>query len=733
MQKQKVHLRDYIHVISKRKSTISVFFIITFLVIAIGTFTVRPKYMASTKVMIEKNESNPLFGGKYYNSPQDIEFIETQIEIITSKSVARRVVKNLDLGKNYQSYFPDMERSPSFLQTVAGKIRHLITSGSDDLVATESASAKPGDDYKTDENDWIAEIISTNITVEPVNESKIFIISFLSENPVFSRLVANSLVKAYMEELLQHKMTSSGITVKWMTQKADEEKQKLEESEARLQKYMRDNDIVTIEDRITVVPEKLMEFSSQLSKAEARRKELYSIYSQIQEATSDNSLSIESIPVIKDDKAIQNINDEITKVQQRITELSKKYGPKHPEMISIVGEQERLREKKKDEINRVISSIKKEYELAQANEDNLHNLLEKTKSEALGLNEKFAQYQVLKREVDSDRTMYDALFSKLKEQNITEESQNVSVFIVDPAETPLVPAKPRKLLNLLLGVVLGLFGGTVLAFFMEYLDNTINMPEEAEERFGLPMLGVIDLCKFEKGHEVDQEVISLHKKYTTQIENFRALRTSVLLSSPDRPPKSILVSSMMPGEGKSLVAANLAATLTLAGQRVLLIDADMRKPRQHKLFKLNNREGGLSTYLAGAGSIVELTSPLSSLFIIPAGPLPPDPSELLSSARFKELLGQLQHKYDIIIIDSPPIISVTDSLIISSVVDGVIIVTRAAATPYNVVEKGIKSLTDVRAKILGMVVNGFNPQKYRYYYGKDYSQYYGKYYGESES
>ena len=733
MQKHEIHLRDYIQVILKRKSTVTIFFLITFLVVLIGTFTATPQYLASTKVLIEKNETNPLFGGKYYYSPQDVEFIETQIGIIKSKSVARKVVKNLDLGQNYQSYFPDMQKSPGFLQVVVGKIKDLMRSGSGELVATEYSSTTLGDGYKSWEYDWIADIISSNISVEPINESKIYVISFMSENPMFSRLVANSLVKAYMEELLEHKMVSSGITIKWMTQKADEEREKLKESEAKLQKYMRDNDIVTIEDRITVVPQKLLEFSSQLSRAEARRKELDSIYRQIQQATSDNSIAIEAIPAIKDDMAIQAIKEEITKVQQKTTELSRKYGPKHPTLISALSEQDRLLDRKKEEINRVINSVKKEYELAQANEDNLRNLLEKTKSEALGLNEKFVQYQVLKREVESDRTMYEALFSRLKEQNVTEESQNVNVFVVEQAGTPLAPAKPRKMVNVLLGLVVGLGGGIVLAFFIEYFDNTINMPEEAEERLGVPMLGVINNCKFEKGHAVEQEILGLIQKNSVHVENFKMLRTALLLSARDRPPKTILVTSMMPGEGKSFVAANLAVTIAQAGQRVLLIDADMRKARQHKMFKLNNSHGGLSTYLAGAGGRGELSGPVNSLFIIPAGPLPPDPSELLGSKKLKEMLGVLQQSYDIIIIDSPPIISVTDSLIISSVVDGVILVARAAATPYNVVEKGIKSLTDIKANVLGMVVNGFNPQKYRYYYGKDYSQYYGNYYGSAES
>jgi len=734
MQKQEIHLRDYIRVILKRKSTVVSFFMITFLVVATVTFTATPKYLATTKVLIEQNDANPLYGGggKYYRSSQDLEFIETQIEIIKGKSVARKVVKNLDLGKNYQSYFPDMQKSPGFLQKVVGMLKDFSKSGGGEIVSTESASATPVDGYVIREYDWIAEKISTNISVEPINESRVFVVSFMSENPVFSRLVANSLVKAYMEELLELKMASSNITMNWMSQKADEEREKLKESEANLQKYMRDNDIVTIEDRLAVIPQKLSEFSSQLSRAEARRKELYSIYAQIQKASSDSSLSLESIPVIINDKAIEGIRDDIKRVQQRITELSEKYGPKHPVMISTLSDLERLQQKKKEEIIRVSNSIKNEYELAQANEDNLRNLLEKTKAEALGANEKFVQYQVLKREVDSNRALYEVLFSRMQEQNVTEQSQSVNVFVVEQAETPVAPDKPNKKINLLLGLVLGLFGGVALAFFIEYLDNTINLPEEAEQRLGLPMLGVIDHCKFDKDGEVVQELISLYGKHSAQ-ENFKALRTSVLLSSSDKPPKSIVVTSMVPGEGKTLIAANLAVTIAQTGQQVLLIDGDMRKPRQHKIFKLDNSTSGLSTYLAGAGGRGELSGPLASLFVIPAGPLPPNPSELLSSLRFKDLLRVQQNKYDVIIIDSPPIISVTDSLIISREVDGVIVVTRATATAYDVVEKGIKSLIDIKANILGMVVNDFDSKKYKYYYGKDYSHYYGKYYESTES
>jgi uncharacterized protein involved in exopolysaccharide biosynthesis len=265
MQEKDIHVRDYIRVILKRKPTIATFFVITFLVVVIGTFTMTPQYLGSTKVLIEKNETDPLYANRYRYSPVDLQFIETQIQIITSKSVARKVVKNLDLGKNYQSYFPEKQMGPGFLQVATAKIKDFIKRGSDILPDTAAISAPPGDGYEVSENEWLTDIIIKGISVSPVKDSKIFIISYMSENPIFARRVANNVVKAYQEELLELKAAASSVTVSWMTQKADEEREKLKESEAKLQQYMRDNDIVTIEDRSTIIPQKEM-ISSRFSR-----------------------------------------------------------------------------------------------------------------------------------------------------------------------------------------------------------------------------------------------------------------------------------------------------------------------------------------------------------------------------------------------------------------------------------------------------------------------------------
>ncbi len=734
MQEQEIHLRDYIRVIRKRRSTVLTFFSITFLVVVIGTLTAVPEYLASTKILVEKNEVNPLTK-YYYYSVQDPEFVETQSQIIKSKRVARKVVRLLNLEQKYSSYFPEKSSGPGFIQTAGFMVKDSFKNIFGFLAADTASPPQPFQDESdpekqySPEEDRIAAIVSTGISVSPVKESKVFDISFMSRNPVLARQVVNTVAKAYMEELIEIKMHSSGYTIKWMTDKAGEERQKLEKSEKELQSYMQANDIITIEDRITIIPQKLSDFSTQLSRAEARRKEMEALYLQVTRVASSDPAALDTIPAIAASKTIQALREQIIQTEQKATELSKKYGPKHPNMIKVNSELQSLNAKKKDEVQQAVQSIKNEYDLTQVNEDNIRNLLSATKGEALNLNEKFVEYQILKREMESNRALYEALLSRLKEQDITEESQNVNVWIVEEAETPLSPATPKTTRNIMLALVLGLFGGIGLAFFIEYLDNTVKTPEEAEERLGLPMLGVIDRFPG-KDKEMGLELFSLDQRRSGVAENFKAIRTSVLLSSTENPPKSIVVTSMLPGEGKTITAANLAVTIALAGQRVLLIDGDMRRPRLHRIFALDNRKG-LSTYLAGgeAEDIIQ-QGPLEMLSVIAAGPQPPNPSELLSSGRLKTLVGDLELGFDIIIFDSAPIVSVTDTLIISKAVDSTLIVTRASQTTFDVIDKGVKNLREINSHILGMVINAFDIKKHRYYYGKDYYNSYGAYYGD---
>ena len=692
MKEREIHLRDYLKTVYKRRYTVYTFFAIVFVLVLIGTFSSTPLYQASTKVLIEKVEPANLSMAYPYYMPYDPEFYETQYQLIKSTSVAQKVVMMLSLDKTYGSYFKNGKK------------------------------LFPSDDPKT-KIKVLADIISSGIVVSPVKNSKIVDLSFLSTNPDFAALVANSVAKAYIEEILDMRMSSSRYSIEWMSKKAEEEKVKLEQSEQALQEYMRANDIITLQDKVAITPEKLTEFNTQLIKAETKRKELEALYSKVSHI---NLKEAETIPAVASDTTIQLLRNQILSAEQNTEELSKKFGRKHPAMIKAEEELRGLQQKKDQEIRRVIASIKNEYELARSSETTLHKALSNTKAEALSLNEKFIQYGVLTREVETNRQLYDALVKKLKEQSVTEQVQTVNVWVVEKAEKPVSPIKPRKALDILLGIIVGLFGGIGLAFFFEYLDNTIKSAEDAETRIGLPVLGTIPLLE-SKDENIEETL--LKGPQSVYSESYKTVRTAILLSSASQPPRNILITSMAPEEGKTVTSINLAITIARSGYSVLLIDSDLRKPRIHTVFGLNNLSG-LSTYLAGATPDITAVfkNPMINLTIIPSGPVPPNPSELLGSDRMNELLKILNEKFDLIIWDSPPLMTVTDSLILSRVLDGTIIVTRAGKTTYDIVGRGLKLLQGDReslvdSHILGLIINAFNVKNADQHYYQYYNYY----------
>jgi len=701
IEDKEIHLRDYLKIIKKRRAIIYTFFIIIFTIILIVTLSSTPVYKASTKILIEKGETVELTGNPY--TQYDPSFYETQYQLIKSASVAEKVVQMLSLEEHYDDYFNNKN------STLLSDIKEWLLKK---IFGKNTSDDK--EENKKDKKEFLIKLIKEGIIVKPVKMSKIVEISYLSTNPKFAAAVVNTVSKAYINEILEMKMQSSKYTLKWLTEKAEEERKKLQHAEEALQQYMRNNDIVTLENKVTIIPQKLTELSKQLTKAETKRKEIESLYNKIKKIRNLNKA--ETISAISSDPTIQALREEILKAEQNIIELSKKYGKKHPKMIRAISELNILKEKKIQEIKRVIESIKNEYELAKTNEMNLRKLLKKTKNEALTLNEKFIQYSVLKREVETNRKLYDVLIKKLKEKSITENIQTVNVWIVEKAKVPKIPVKPKKTLNILLGIIIGIFGGIGIAFFVEYLDNTIKSPEETENKLGVPVVGLISYLANDR---VENSVLNEPK--SAFAEDFKVLRTSILLSSTEKLPKSILITSASPEEGKTVTASNLAITIAQSEYSVLLLDADLRKPMLHKIFNLDNSKG-LSTYLAGTSDLnIIQEGPLPMMSIIPSGPIPPNPSELLSSNKTQKLLELLKKRYDIIILDSPPLIGVSDSLILSKFTSGTLIITKFAKTTYDILSRCIKSLKDINANLFGIVINAVDQKKSDYYY---YSNYY---------
>jgi len=734
MNQNEIHLKNYLRIIAKRKYTVATVFIVVFVIALLGSLNYTPLYTASAKVLIEKNENNPLLTNYRYGASYDPEFLATQTQIIKSEPVAAKVVEILDIKNTYASYFdhppkpvlPPVEWIKNLYATLlnaigVGKIpvqspRDNASSGNKPSMPPQAAKAVPSGAGK------YADKISHGITIEPLEDSDIVTISYTATNPIFARRVVNAVTKAYIEQTFEMKMAATQHAIAWMTEKSEKEMTRLNQKEQALQDYMRHEKFVTIADRIAIIPEKLTEISTRLTKAEIERKELQALNDKIRKLPSSLA-GADAIRAISSDATLQSIRSQLIEADQNITELSKKFGPKHPVIKRARADVAQLKKRRRKETKRIIQSIKNEFDLARAKERNLRALFDKAKREAARLNEKNVRFGALKRDIETNRLLYDALIKKIKELSITDQAQTVKIWVVEHAKTPAYPSNRRtRQQRIILGTLLGLLGGIGLAFFLEYLDQTVRNPDDIERRFGVAVLGMVPLLKSRKTRP---ERVVIEEPASAFSESYKAIRTGILLSSAEKSPKSLLITSANPEEGKTITAVNLAVTLAAqADTRVLIIDADLRKPRLHTIFDIDGSIG-LSTYLAGVSNQDAIfDGPVPNLFIMPAGPIPPNPSELIGTGRMRNFIASMRDKFDFIVLDSPPMLSVTDALLLSRIADGTIVVIKSGKSTYEIVKRGLKSLADIETRITGTVLNAVDVKKNTYYKYGGYQQYY---------
>ncbi|MFH0785376.1 MAG: polysaccharide biosynthesis tyrosine autokinase [Pseudomonadota bacterium] len=724
---QEVNIREYLLILRKRKNIVFTLLAVIFLLTVITTFSTTPVYTSATDVLVERNHASTGLENPYYS--YDPDFLETQSAIIKSAKVARRVVDSLKLATTYRSFFLEIKQdTPSFFGNIKTGLKDLVEKILTPLRGDEQdVKGKNGSDFglKTEplsDDDKISSLIQANLKVLPIKNTKIVQISYSDNSAAIAKLIADAVAKAYMDEILEMKLTTSRYALQWMTVKAQDERKKLESSEISMQAYMRANDLVTVENKLAIIPQRLTEFSSQLAKAQTDRKVLEDIMKQISAAGKD-VFQLENMPIFAGNEVLKRQRELIFKARQNINELSKKFGEKHPVMIKSNDDLNQLIGQQQAEINRVIASTKNSYELAKSQEKNLEDLLATTKSELLNLNEKFIQYSIMKRDVDANRLVYESLTSSIKKEGVTEQSQSINVWVIKNAELPLDPSKPNKKRNLALGLLLGLMAGVGCAFLVEYLDNTIKSEKDLESRYGLTVLGSVEKLK-EKGKNIETFIVQ--KPLSPMAESYRLIRSGLLLSSADQPPRTILVTSMGPGEGKTATTINIARVFSQGGKRVLIIDCDLRRPRVHSVLEMQN-DKGLSNYLSGNlnENIIHKVDG-EDIFAITAGSIPPNPSDLVGSKKLKLLIKKMAENFDFVLVDSPPVQSVTDSLALTQLVDGTVVVVRAGETTYDMVYSGLKKLKDMQCHFLGFVLNGQTKSHSAgaYYYG--YTAYYAK-------
>ncbi len=704
-QEEEIDLREYLRIIIKRRWLIGTVFFILVTVAAIYSFLADPVYKATCSVLIEKENPKVVDVEEVLGvNTTGRDYYQTQYEILKSRSLALRVIKKLDLEHNPE-FIP---KPPTFFGRLINWIKSLFSSEEKKL---------PDSKYNR-----LIDTYLKKLKIEPVRNSRIVKVSFLSKDPVLAAKVANTHAQLYIESNIERKFEASRKAVEWLKKRIKEVREKLKAAELALQRYREKEGLASVdfEERQSIILKSLDELTTALNKAKAERIKKETLYRELVKI-ANNPEKIDSLPEVVQNPLIQRLKEEYIKLVAEYYKMGKKYGPEHPVMVRLRSEINAIKKNIVQEVKKIAESIKIEYQIALENEKEILKEMEKKKKEALELNKKQIQYNVLKREVDVNRSLYESLLKRLKETGITEDLRMTNIMIVDPAKVPDKPVKPKKKLNIIVAGFTGIFLGVFLSFFLEYLDNTVKYPSDVERKLNSPLLGIVGRSSDSEGELV---VGSDSKSHIA--ESFRTIRTNLSFTLPDVEKKVFLISSALPSEGKTFICANLSAAFSQIGKKVLLIDCDLRKPRIHRIFEIE-REDGLSEFLSGSNSNVNLkNSKFENLRIITSGIHPPNPSELLASQKMKKLIEDMRKEFDIIIIDSPPVLSASDSLEIAPITDGVVMVVKAGSTPIPSVQTAMTQISDVGAKIIGCILNNVDFQKEDYYYS--YYRYYHHYY-----
>ncbi len=714
-EEREIHLRDYWKVIHKRRWIVIAFFFIVLIATAVGTFTMQPIYRGTATIQI--NKENPQivdFKEIFAVNTMDLDYYQTQYKILESRTLARRVIQTLKLSEN-----PDFQPKP---ETPFQQWKSNLWASLSGLFGSPGKEAS-----ENGKETFLISRFLAKLKIEPVRNSRLVKIHFDSNSPSLSTQVSNSLAAAYIQQSLEARFVSTEQAKEWLTKQLEDLKAKVERADENLQGFGSKHDIISLDEKENVTMQRLTELNETLTKAEAERMAKEALFKQTQVRNFD------SFPSILENKLIQDLKQAYIQLEAQYMKLSETFKPEYPEMVRLKNQMDVLQKRLDSEIEKIILGIKSEYESSLRREALLRQAFQQQKAKALEMKEKGIQYNILKREADTNRDLYKGLLMRMKEAGVSAGITASNIQILDPAEYPTRPYKPNKRLNLLLAAVVGLFLGVGLAFFFEYLDNTIKTPDDLEQWARLPSFGMVPEVsngrrrRLEKGSSYPVELITYGHPKSMLSEAYRSIRTSILLSSPERPPKKITITSPNPGEGKTTTVINTAIALSQTGARVLVIDGDMRKPRVHRIF--NHENGmGLSNFLSGHGELGSIIqeSEVPNLFYIPSGPIPPNPSELLGSNLFKNMLESLEARFDHILVDSPPVLGFADAIILATCVNGVILAVTGGKTPRETLQRAKEALQQTQTKILGVVINRVDIRRsdYGYYYYR-YHSYYG--------
>jgi polysaccharide biosynthesis transport protein len=720
---------EYFRVLLKRKWIVLGCVATIFSVVAIATLRTTKVYEASGTIAINKPDNSlnfqnaATFNFDYYDPSE----LETEVRILQSDVLALEVIRELNLDRR-----PDMggQTAPSSSLDLAPDPLQVDPAKASAMVGGFRGSLKVA--------------LSQN--------SRIIEVHYRSADPQLAANVVNKLMETYVEDNRKARFESTMQASDWLQKQLVDLQMKVETSQEKLVRYQKEHEILGIDEKQNIITAKLDELNKSLTQAESERMDKEALYQLVQSGDPDAIVASTSgadadSGVQSSSGLLENLRTKQAELKIQAADLNTQFGPAYPKLAQLNNQLKEIDVQIQAETKKVVSKVRGQYMTALRREGMLRDALEKQKQEANKLNESAITYNLLKRDADTYRALYEGILEKLKQAGVSAGLKSNNFRIVDSARPPSYPIEPNIPRNLGFALLLGLTTGVGLAFLLEGLDNTIRTTDQAQTISGLPSLGMIPLGSksARDGANAKRLVIASSKEAVeliTQVrpqsqmaESYRALRTSLLLTSIGAPPKVILVTSALPQEGKTTTSINTAVVLAQKGVRVLLVDADLRRPSIHKTLGMGPRSG-LSNVLTGSSTLdqtITRTSILPNLFILPAGTPPPNPAELLASSAMRDILGQLCEQYDHIVVDTPPTLSVTDAVVMSPRADAVVLVIRSGQTTKQALRRARDILAQVNAKVVGVLLNAVDLSSPDYYYYYEYQGKYARYYRDEGS
>jgi succinoglycan biosynthesis transport protein ExoP len=719
-------LVEYWRAISKRRwSILGLTLVVSILALLIAN-NIRPTYRSTATLLIEQGKSKVVSIEEIYSSGLiQREYYQTQVEILKSEDLARKVVRKLGLMSHPD--FDVRQTPPNLFNRIMGTAVADPTQVSEEEVMKRAVGR-----------------FKNGLQVQLVRNSQLAQISFSTFDRELSAKVPNALAETYIESDLDSRMAMTQKASEWLRERMGELRSKVDVSEKALQDYRDRERIVDAKGvALSGASRQLEELTRSVVEARQRRAEAEGALALVQQIkTGRLQASYDSVPAVLKSPIVAQMKFAEAEAERRLNEASKRYGPEHPKLIQARSELESAKENTRKQAEIVVAGLSKELDQMRANESAVERALAQSKADIQGINRKEFQLGVLEREVQQNRNLYDMFVNRLKETSAAGDLQTTIARVVDPATLPSLPFAPDRKQIVIVTAIATLVAAALMALLLDRLTNALNSTSDVEGRLGVPALGVLQKIKGFSKKGFISELAFFNDTQSTFAEAVRTVRTSVLMSSLDEAHKVVVVTSSVPEEGKTTLSFNLACALGQV-KKVLLVDADLRRPKIGKLVGRDSKMPGLADLVAGHAQVSQCVffDERAGIHLLPAGTVPPNPLELLSSKRFEDVVNKLREAFDIVLIDSAPLQLVSDAQVLSQFASSVIYVVKADATPYQVAQNGLKKLRRVNAPILGVVLNQLDLEKAEKYYGeysgyKSYSGYkkygyrgYGRTYG----